>query len=98
VVFISHANPEENDFARWLAAQLANAGYEVWTDIAKLIGGEIFWDDIEDAIRNHSAKCVVVVSKASSKKPGVLDEVAVAVGTERSAKIPNFVVPIRLMT
>jgi TIR domain len=43
IVFISHANPEDNDFTTWLAARLALAGYEVWSDITKLIGGEVFW-------------------------------------------------------
>jgi hypothetical protein len=27
MVFVSHANPEENEFARWLTLQLANEGY-----------------------------------------------------------------------
>jgi hypothetical protein len=96
LVFISHANPEENDFARWLSAQLASAGYEVWSDVSELIGGEVFWDNIEDAIRNHSAKFVVAVSRAACVKNGVLDEVQVAVATERSQSLANFVVPLRI--
>jgi hypothetical protein len=36
MVFISHANPEDNDFTRWLALQLAEDGYGVWSDLAKL--------------------------------------------------------------
>lgn len=96
LVFISHANPEENDFARWLGSQLAGAGYEVWSDVLKLIGGEVFWDDIEDAIRHHAAKVVLAVSKAANTKNGVLDEAAVAIGVERSQAIPRFVVPVRL--
>jgi hypothetical protein len=96
LVFISHANPEQNDFARWLTAQLVSAGYEVWSDVSKLIGGEIFWDDIEDAIRNHAAKFIIAVSRAASVKNGVLDEVNVAVTTERSQSLSNFVVPVRI--
>ncbi|HEX4140237.1 MAG TPA: toll/interleukin-1 receptor domain-containing protein, partial [Candidatus Methylacidiphilales bacterium] len=96
IVFISHANPEQNDFTRWLGAQLANAGYEVWSDVTKLIGGEVFWDDIEDAIRNHAAKFVLAVSRAASQKDGVQDEVAVAVAVERGLKIKNFVIPCRI--
>ena len=38
-VFISHANPEDNDFASWLGSRLANAGYDVWTDVLSLVGG-----------------------------------------------------------
>ena len=96
LVFVSHANPEENDFVRWLGVQLANAGYEVWSDVTKLIGGEIFWDDIEDAIRHHTAKFVLVVSAASLKKEGVKDEAALAVTVERSDKVEKFVGPIRI--
>lgn len=95
MVFISHANPEQNDFARWLSAQLANVGYEVWSDVTKLIGGEVFWDNIEDAIRNHAAKVLVAVSRQANAKQGVLDEVNLAVTIERNEKIPQFVVPLR---
>lgn len=44
-LFLSHATPEDNAFATWLGAKLAEAGYEVWSDILKLGGGETFWDD-----------------------------------------------------
>ena len=56
LVFISHANPQDNVITLWLATRLASAGYEVWSDLTKLIGGELFWDDIAEAIRVHSAK------------------------------------------
>lgn len=32
VLFLSHATPEDSTFAKWLASQLAIAGYEVWCD------------------------------------------------------------------
>jgi hypothetical protein len=96
LVFISHANPEENDFVLWLGVQLASAGYEVWSDVTKLIGGEVFWDDIEDAIRHHSAKFIIVVSTAALKKDGVKDELNLGITVERKDKVPRFVVPIRV--
>lgn len=96
LVFISHANPAQNDFARWLSAQLANAGYEVWSDVTKLIGGELFWDNIEDAIRNDAAKVLVAVSRDANTKQGVLDEVNLAVTVERKENIDQFVVPLRI--
>ena len=40
VVFISHANPEDNAITAWYGARLAGAGYEVWTDLTRLLGGE----------------------------------------------------------
>lgn len=45
IIFISHATPEDNEFAIWLASRLENAGYNVWIDKNELIGGEEFWDD-----------------------------------------------------
>ena len=96
VVFISHANPEDNEFARWLGASLSTLGYRVWSDVTRLIGGEEFWDDIEEAIRKKSAKVVVCLSRISQTKKGVLDEINCAVGTERSQGLDNFVIPIRL--
>jgi hypothetical protein len=96
LVFISHANPEDNDFALWLGAKLTLMGYRVWSDLTRLIGGEEFWDDIEEAIRKHSAKVVVCLSRIAQKKKGVLDEIACAVGAERSMGLENFVVPIRI--
>ena len=58
--------PEDNEFTRWLALQLANEGYGVWCDLTKVLGGERFWDNIEDAIRNRTAKFLFVLSKSSN--------------------------------
>jgi hypothetical protein len=56
MLFISHANAEDNDFTRWLALQLAKDGYGVGCDLTKLLGGENFWKDAEDAIRTRTIK------------------------------------------
>jgi hypothetical protein len=96
LVFLSHANPEDNNFAAWLAGKLAIAGYSVWSDVTKLIGGEIFWDDIESAIRNHAAKFVLALSRASQTKDGVLDEIDLAIRVERSHNLAGFVIPVRI--
>jgi hypothetical protein len=96
LVFISHANPEDNVFATWLTQQLALLGYEVWSDVARLVGGELFWEDIEKAIRHEAAKVIVVLSKAAQLKAGVLDEIDLAVRVERSNALQRFVLPIRL--
>jgi len=39
-LFISHANPEDNEFTIWLGSHLSGAGYEVWADVLKIRGGE----------------------------------------------------------
>jgi hypothetical protein len=51
IVFLSHATPDDNDFVVWLGARLSAAGYEVWSDVTRLLGGEFFWRNIDDAIR-----------------------------------------------
>ena len=60
-LLLSHANPEDNEFTLWLALQLANEGYRVWCDLTKLLGGEVFWDNIEDAIKIRAAKVLYVL-------------------------------------
>jgi hypothetical protein len=96
LIFISHANPEDNEFTLWLASRLTAAGFLVWSDVTKLFGAELFWDDIEDAIRNHAAKVIVALSRTAQQKAGVLDEIAVAVSVERTKNIERFIVPIRI--
>lgn len=93
-IFISHATPEDNDFVRWLGSKLELAGYKVWHDLARLKGGDYFWDKIEAAIRNDSFRFVAVVSKVAVGKQGAKDEWAVAGTIERS--VPGFIIPVRI--
>lgn len=96
LVFISHANPEDNEAAIWLSSRLAANGYQVWSDVTRLVGGEVFWDTIEDAIRKRAAKVIVLLSKRGHQKPGLLDEVNVAIATERVERLERFVIPVRI--
>lgn len=80
----------------WLCTRLAAAGYEVWSDLTQLVGGELFWNDIQDAIRNHAAKVVFLASRTSVRRDGFLNEVSLAAGTERSAGLSDFLIPCRL--
>ena len=96
LVFISHANPEDNEFASWLGTRLTAAGYEVWADILNLIGGETFWRDVGDAIKKEAAVVIVAVSRASYQKDGVLDEIAIAINTGRQLGTERFIIPILL--
>src|SRR5947209_4866049 len=77
VVFISHANPEDNAITAWYGARLAAAGYEVWTDLTRLLGGEEMWLDIDDALRFHARKVIALLSKAAvdPRKEGIRAEV-----------------------
>jgi hypothetical protein len=96
LVFVSHANPEDNGFASWLSSKLAIAGYQVWSDVTKLVGGELFWNDIETAIRHHAAKVIIALSRLSQTKSGVLDEIDLAIRVERGNGLEGFVVPLRI--
>lgn len=94
MIFISHALPEDNEFTRWLALRLAKEGYPVWCDLTKLLGGEDFWHDIQDAIKNRATKFLYVLSRNSNEKRGVLQELALAkrVGKARH----DFVIPLKI--
>jgi len=87
MVFLSHAGPEDNVFTRWLALQLANEGYPLWCDLTKLLGGEAFWEDIQIAYKERTAKFLFVLSRASNEKKGTLDELDCALGVSRPKKV-----------
>ena len=94
IVFVSHATPDDNEFSLWISTRLKLAGYEVWSDVTQLFGGEKFWDDIEDAISNFTCKFIIVITRTSLSKPGVIREIEYAIETENTHKISNFIVPI----
>lgn len=93
-IFLSHANPEDNEFTRWLALKLVNSGYRVWSDVTSLVGGEVFWDDIEGAIRYHANKFIYVLSKSSNQKDGSLKELHLAQSVARKEQLSDFVLPL----
>ncbi|HEV7683065.1 MAG TPA: toll/interleukin-1 receptor domain-containing protein [Pyrinomonadaceae bacterium] len=95
-IFISHANPEDNEFSRWLTLKLVTEGYPVWCDLVKLQGGEDFWRDIETAIRERTVKFLYVLSKVSNVKEGPLQELAVAKAVASKGKLRDFIVPIHV--
>lgn len=95
-LLLSHANPEDNEFTLWLALQLANEGYRVWCDLTKLLGGEVFWDDVEEVIKARAAKVLYVLSRTSNSKDGPLKELHFAQGLAKKDKLKDFVIPLHL--
>lgn len=95
-IFVSHANPEDNRFAAWIALQLARHGYGVWCDLTKLLGGEVFWDDAEQVIRGRAAKVVYVLSTASNAKDGPLRELQLAQNVAKKDNLHDFVIPVHI--
>lgn len=97
MLFLSHANPEDNDFTRWLALQLAKDGYGVWCDLTKLLGGENFWKDAEEAIRSRTIKFIYILSRTSNEKEGPRNELQIAKNVFRRDKsLHDFIVPLHV--
>jgi hypothetical protein len=92
-IFISHATPDDNDFTRWLALKLINLGYEVWCDILELPKGTDFWKNIEQEIRQHTIKFLIVLTKTSNQRPGVLNEIA-ALKVKKQLNDETFIIPL----
>lgn len=95
-IFVSHANPEDNEFAQWIALQLAKQGYAVWCDLTQLLGGEDFWSDVESALRQRTDKFLYVLSAISNKKKGPLNELMVATNMMKKEKLNDFIIPLRI--
>src|SRR3954453_6482573 len=76
LLFVTHAAPEDNEFALWLSSKLAIAGYRVWIDRRRLRGGADFWDEIERVLRNDALKQIVVFTE-NVRKDGVKKELAI---------------------
>jgi TIR domain-containing protein len=93
-VFVTHAAPEDNDFALWLSSKLTIAGYRVWVDKRRLRGGDDFWDEIDRMLRYEAVKQIVVFTKNASKS-GVKKELAIGSIMAGRLKDPKFMIPIR---
>lgn len=96
IIFISHANPEDNQFTLWLALRLAREGYPVWCDLTKLLGGEAFWDDIQKIIREKAVKVIYVLSKVSNESDGVKREIHLAQDIAKKYEFNDFVIPLHI--
>jgi hypothetical protein len=95
-LFISHAYPEDNEFARWLSLQLANEGYPVWCDLTNMLGGEIIWNDVKQTIREKAIKVLFVHSRRSNQKDGTLQEVHLAKAVVQNEGLEDFIIPLRI--
>jgi hypothetical protein len=96
VIFISHANPEDNEFTMWLALKLTQCDYLVWTDLTGLLGGEDFWKEAEQVIRRSCVKFIYVLSGTSNQKSGPLQELNIARTVARRDEFSDFVIPLRI--
>lgn len=95
-LFISHANPEANAFARWLGAKLAAMGYEVWADVMRLHGGSDWSRELEEALRKRAIKMLLVCMPAGLDKQGVRNEIEIGAQLAREFNDREFIIPLRL--
>lgn len=93
-LFLSYAT-EDALFVDWLCLRLLNEGYRVWCDRLKLLGGESYPNDIDDAIVRHAYRFIAVLSRSSIRKPNPLKERTSALCVARERR-ENFVIPLNL--
>ena len=97
VVFIGHANPEDNEFTLWIQQKLINEGYKAECDITILLGGENdYWKDIQDCLENNTIKYLLVLSKITFQKSGVLDEWEFVRNIGRKHGLKDFIIPLKI--
>lgn len=95
LIFISYAY-EDEVFAKWLARKLASFGYGVWIDQIKILGGESWVDEVEEAIAVRSARVLAILSKSSIKKPNPKKERTKALGIGKKLGISDFMLTLNL--
>ena len=93
-LFISYAG-EDHVFSDWLSLRLAAAGYQVWYDRIKLLGGESYPRDIDLAIKGRAFRVIAVISRHSLNKPNPLKERTLAMDISRERGI-DFLIPLNL--
>lgn len=93
-LFISYAG-EDWPFAEWLTLRLTAEGYSVWCDRMKLLGGESYPNDIDEAIKSRTFRLLAVLSRNSVKKANPLKERTLALNLARERN-ENFLVPLNL--
>lgn len=97
ILFVGHANPQDNEFSEWIASRLELEGYSVWLDLKNLYGGERdFWNDIQITIRDNAIKYLLVYSSSTFTKDGVADEYEYARSIEKQNSFKDFVIPLRI--
>jgi TIR domain len=93
-LFVSYAG-EDGALAEWLTLKLTGEGYAVWCDRTKLLGGESYPRDIDDAIKNRTFRLLALLSRASLAKDNPVKERTLALNLGRSRR-EDFLIPINV--
>jgi len=91
-VFISSA-PEDRVLAGWLARRLVAEGYLVWYEDLNLLGGEVYPESVDEAIRDRAFCVIALYSRASLVNPEVTRQRAFALSIGRDHN-GDFFIPI----
>lgn len=94
-LFVNYAT-EDWPFAEWLTRQLTSRGYRVWCDRFKLLGGESYPKDIDQALKTGTFRVLSVLSRFSINKPNPVKERTMALNLGKSLGISDFLIPINL--
>lgn len=94
-LFISYAW-EDQTFARWLALRLTAEGYKVWIDQFKLLGGESWPLDIDQAIKTRTFRVLGLLSKHSVAKSNPLKERTLALNIAKKPGMKGFLIPLNV--
>ena len=90
-IFISYADPGDNDLARWLSLQLIRLGYEVWCDIFNEKKSPDISIETENEIRKNTAKFLYILTNNSNHNEKCLKELAFAGETNKKIHNDNFI-------
>lgn len=93
-LFISYAW-EDGALAEWLTLKLTSLGYRVWCDRVKLLGGESYPLDIDEAIKHRTFRMLALLSGHSINKPNPVKERTLALNLARERK-QDFLIPLNV--
>lgn len=89
-LFISYAW-EDGALAEWLTLRLTAEGYLVWCDRFKILGGESWPTDIDEAIKNKTFRLLQLVSANSLHKDNPVKERQLALALQKERKQELYV-------
>ena len=93
-LFINYAT-EDSDLAEWITLKLTSEGYRVWCDKFKLLGGESYPRDIDEAIKKKTFRFISLLSHSSINKPNPLKERTLALNLSRERN-EDFIIPLKV--
>lgn len=93
-LFISYAW-EDGALAEWLCRKLTAAGYLVWCDRFKLLGGERWPKNIDRAIKTRTFRMLALLSSHSIEKENPSKERQLALTLSKERKL-DFLIPLNI--